>query len=167
MNPVSGASRPPVSLPCAEDFFGIDLVKSIMKKPLRDRPLWATDERSVREAVDDFRRFFYLMATHPGENLVPTVTQDDVWHAFLMHPVAYHEACIRHCGTLIDHDGGFGLTDDERPVLEDYKRVTMRLWETVFGFPHPSDPRSPARACCSTCAPCATGRLTEVGISVS
>jgi len=143
----------PTALFPAVDFLGIDLAKSILKKPLCERPLWATSLEEVTSAVDDFCLYFNLVLQNPGEKLVPTVKQDEVWHAFMLHPVAYYNACVRHCGHLVNHDGGFGLEDNEKAALEEYKHFTIHLWEAVYGFPHPADPRVVGRACCSTCAP--------------
>jgi hypothetical protein len=119
--------------------FNLDLCQAILEKPQDERPEWAVDASAVGEVVGNFQKFFILMARHPDVGLVPTPEIDDVWHEFMLHPRQYVEACNKHAGCIIDHEGGFGRKPEERPVLETHFAETKRLWQATFGEPHPAD----------------------------
>jgi hypothetical protein len=91
-----------------------------------------TLERDAR----DYARFLVLAQLHPDEPIAPTRAIDRMWHLHMLHPRAYHADCLAIFGDLLDHDGGFGSTPEEAPVLAEAFRRTALLWEATFGEPY-------------------------------
>jgi hypothetical protein len=121
------------------EILGIDLAECFARKPLDERPGWATTPMSREQQIRDFTKFFLLAAVCPDAPLAPTAMMDDVWHEFMLHPVAYNRACMQHAGVIIDHNGGFGNGAGEMPILEEHFNQTKTLWRQVLGEPHPHD----------------------------
>jgi len=95
---------------------------------------WSNARRS--RAFARYARFFTLLAKYPTRPLAPTADIDEVWHLHMLHPVAYARDCMRAAGHIIDHDGGFGATAEELPLLRDTFEATAHLWLEEFGEPY-------------------------------
>jgi hypothetical protein len=122
---------------------GINLVDQILAKQILAKSgsthlEWATSREVVEDAVEEFTKFFLLAALNFGEPLVPTAKQDDVWHEFMLRPVAYYEACMKIAGFIIDHKPLSSSDQDEVADLEIALKRTQLLWETFYGEPHPA-----------------------------
>lgn len=51
-----------------------------------------------------YRRFFHIMATHPGDVAVPTLDVDLAWHTHQLCPGAYYRYSLEATGKFIDHN---------------------------------------------------------------
>jgi hypothetical protein len=103
------------------------------------------------ESLADYERFLLLVKAHWTVPVAPTKAIDRMWHLHMLHPRAYHDDCIRLFGEILDHDGGFGSTDDEAPVLAETFAQTSRLWEQEFGMPYLGSTVACTRNCVSRC----------------
>lgn len=121
------------------EILGLNLAAAFAQKPQDEQAQWAKTSAGREQAVADFTKFFLLAAACPDAPLAPTAVMDDVWHEFMLHPVAYYAACMKLAGEIIDHNGGFGNGEGEMPILEEHFRQTKDLWREVLGVPHPHD----------------------------
>lgn len=92
---------------------------------------WPADK--VQRACDRYHRFLLLAAKYPDHPLAPTRDIDEMWHIHMLHPRAYYDDCMRLCGRILDHDGGFGKAEEEVPTLQATFEHTSQLWETEYG----------------------------------
>lgn len=125
------------NLPTPALFFSVDLEAKLLSKPPKERALFP-DAASVKAAVVEYQRFFVLMCSHKAECVVPSQRQDEVWHEHMLNPKAYLLDCLAYAGELIDHCGGFGRTEEERPQLDEAFEFTKKLWAATFGETHPA-----------------------------
>ena len=96
-------------------------------------------ESEVIESAARYLKFLTLIRRYPHTALAPTRDIDEMWHAHMLHPVAYYHDCIDNFGRIIDHDGGFGMEEDEVPVLAATFQHTAELWEKEFGEEYAPD----------------------------
>lgn len=89
------------------------------------------------EAIQRYRKFFHLASLDPG--VAPTRDIDMIWHSHMQAPVAYYKDCVKYCGRILDHDGGFGKTPEESMVLSQVFAKTAERWQEVFGEPYVAD----------------------------
>ena len=94
-------------------------------------PRYSDDELLL--AIERYEKFFLLCQRFPDAPIAPCRDIDDIWHVHMLKPVAYYNDCIRLFGYILDHDGGFGATDEEAPELERVFGATATLWEREFG----------------------------------
>jgi hypothetical protein len=107
----------------------VDLVKAA----LRSEELVGVPARQLERDVRDYERFLLLAAAMPGEPLAPTRAIDRMWHLHMLHPRAYARDCASLLGDILDHDGGFGTTEDEAPILARIFAQTASLWRAAYG----------------------------------
>lgn len=110
----------------------IDLVAAA----LRSEECVGLPPETLERDARDYERFLTLAKLHPAEPIAPTRAIDRMWHLHMLHPRAYHDDCMALFGELLDHDGGFGSTPEEAPMLAETFRRTAVLWETAFGVPY-------------------------------
>lgn len=91
-----------------------------------------TEERLTHE-VQRYLKFLLLAQLHPGVAFAPTKAIDVIWHAHMLSPRAYADDCRRLFGDILDHDGGFGSTPEQLPVLKQVFEHTADLWQIVYG----------------------------------
>lgn len=92
-----------------------------------------TLEKSTR-AVEQYRRFLFLVYRYPEERIVPSREVDQVWHTHILDTVKYREECDLLFGKFMDHWPYFGLKDEaERQELNDAFSHTQQLFEVHFG----------------------------------
>lgn len=115
----------------------VDLVASVRKS--EDGFFTDLPENEAFESASRYRKFLTLIKRYPRTAFAPTRDIDEMWHAHMLHPVAYYRDCIANFGEIIDHDGGFGAEEHEAPVLEATFRHTAELWEREFGEPYASN----------------------------
>lgn len=113
-------------------------MQSIISVDLVEAALRSEDHADIpRDALErdalDYQRFLVLAQQHPTEPIAPTRAIDRMWHLHMLHPRAYYADCLALFGDVLDHDGGFGATPDEAPVLAEAFRRTAQLWEATFG----------------------------------
>lgn len=83
--------------------------------------------------------------------LAPTKRIDRMWHLHMLHPRAYVADCMKLYGEILDHDGGFGSTPEEEPVLREVFATTATLWQEKFGAPYVGTVVACKRNCVSRC----------------
>ncbi|MEL7354047.1 MAG: glycine-rich domain-containing protein-like [Cyanobacteria bacterium J06560_5] len=86
------------------------------------------------QAIEQYRRFLFLLYKYPDEKIVPSRETDEVWHTHILDTSKYREDCDRLFGKFMDHWPYFGLKDAaERQELNDAFSSTQQLLETHFG----------------------------------
>eukprot|EP00658_Telonema_sp_P-2_P007310 TRINITY_DN12723_c0_g1_i2.p1 TRINITY_DN12723_c0_g1~~TRINITY_DN12723_c0_g1_i2.p1 ORF type:complete len:310 (-),score=85.27 TRINITY_DN12723_c0_g1_i2:27-956(-) len=84
---------------------------------------------TVKELIEEYRKFLELGAAHPSEFLIPTLGVDLAWHAHMQHHQEYCK-CTRDMrkGSLLTHDD-----DLEQNHLEQSEKKTNTLWQAKYG----------------------------------
>jgi hypothetical protein len=95
---------------------------------------WSREHAQV--ALRRYERWLLLAQGHPGRPLSPTRDIDVMWHLHMLSPRAYWQDCMRLFGRILDHDGGFGRTDDEAVELQRIFGETAALWQDAYGEPY-------------------------------
>ena len=131
----------------ATNIISVDLVRAA----LRSEELASVPRSELEEDVRDYERLLLLVKDHPDLPIAPTKRIDRMWHLHMLNPRAYHADCMRLLGDILDHDGGFGATDEEAPILQERFRVTAALWEARFGEPYVGSGVACTRNCVSRC----------------
>jgi hypothetical protein len=135
----------------------VDLVASA----LRSDELSTLPREALQRDARDYERFLLLAQRHPKEPLAPTRAIDRMWHLHMLHPRAYVADCKRLFGDILDHNGGFGATAEEEPILREHFQRTAELWHEMFGEPYVGESDSMVkcdRNCVSRCQrACKTG----------
>lgn len=125
----------------------VNLVQAALRsEDLRDIP---ADE--LEADAQDYVRFLLLVKEHPDMPLAPTKRIDRMWHLHMLHPKAYVADCMKLLGEILDHDGGFGSTPEEEPVLREVFATTATLWQEKFGAPYVGTVVACKRNCVSRC----------------
>ncbi|WP_124728018.1 glycine-rich domain-containing protein [Staphylospora marina] len=108
----------------------VDLVKAARKSSelLSSLPVEVLGEMEVR-----YRKFLRLVQKYPDVPLSPACDIDEMWHLHMLHPRAYIQDCMNLFGRILDHNGGFGSTEEERPVLIRYANETEEYWKREYG----------------------------------
>lgn len=109
----------------------IDLYEAARRSESETRE-W-TDAK-LHDAIDRYRRFFML--ARDGGPIAPTREIDMIWHLHMLAPVAYYNDCMRYLGRILDHDGGFGQTEDEAVVLSNVFDDTAKRWLQTYDEPY-------------------------------
>lgn len=109
-----------------------------------------TDVRR-RLALGRYRRFLLLAASHRGTPLAPTRDIDEMWHLHMLSPRAYQRDCIELLGEVLDHDGGYGKSPEEVPLLERTFARTADLWFEAFGEAYATDEHGRPTKCWHDC----------------
>ncbi|WP_139489411.1 glycine-rich domain-containing protein [Brevibacillus dissolubilis] len=107
-----------------------DLVATALKS---DGVLRVMDVESLKKIEERYRRFLYLASKYPHQPLAPSHDIDEMWHLHMMNPRSYYHDCMNYLGGLMDHYGGFGRPEEERPTLNNVFESTMSLYEAEFG----------------------------------
>jgi hypothetical protein len=105
-------------------------------------PDWS--DELLRSEVTRYLKFLLLAQLNPGVALAPTKGIDVIWHAHMLAPRVYALDCQRLFGQVLDHDGGFGSTPEELPILKQVFQKTAELWQQTYGEPYVAvehDPR--------------------------
>jgi hypothetical protein len=108
----------------------IDLFRSARRS---DGVLKGWSDEKLRREIIRYERFLRLAARYPGASVAPTRDIDEIWHLHMQHPRAYAADCQRLFGGIFDHDGGFGGTPDELPLLKQTFGRTEAMWLEAYG----------------------------------
>ncbi len=125
----------------------VDLVKAA----LRSEELQHLPEDDLKRDAADYERFLLLVQAHPCTEVSPTKAIDRMWHLHMLHPKAYTADCMHLFGEILDHDGGFGSTPEEKPILEATFAATAGLWFETYGVPYLGSQVACTRNCVSRC----------------
>ena len=86
------------------------------------------------QAVEQYRRFLFLVYRYPDQQIVPSREVDEVWHTHILDTAKYREDCDRLFGKFMDHWPYFGLRDEaQRAELNSAFSQTQQLFEKHFG----------------------------------
>jgi hypothetical protein len=132
-----------VAIPC----ISIDLVRAA----LRSEEFRGVARETLELDARNYARFLMLAAVHPNTALAPTRAIDRMWHLHMLHPRAYVADCMRIFGDILDHDGGFGASSDEAPILARVFERTELLWRAAFGDSYRGEATKCTRNCVSRC----------------
>lgn len=117
-------------LTVVEPVVSVDLVRAARRS--EDTPKSMTDTM-LRRAEERYRRFLLLCIKYPDRAIAPSKDIDMMWHLHMLNPRAYYDDCQQMFGDILDHDGGFGATADELPILERTFAETAALYRAEFG----------------------------------
>lgn len=126
----------------------IDLVAAA----LRSEDFASIPAAELVEDAQAYERFLRLARDNPDRSIAPTRAIDRMWHLHMLHPRAYASDCMRLFGDILDHDGGFGATPEEAPVLAQTFASTAELWNGVFGEAYVGGVVKCTRNCQSRCS---------------
>lgn len=137
------------------NIISVSLVQAALRSDeLRDIPV-----HELEADAKDYERFLWLVKDHPEHPVAPTRRIDRMWHLHMLHPRAYSDDCMQLFGEILDHDGGFGSTPEEEPVLEEVFAATAALWQRKFGEPYVGSIVACKRNCVSRCTRrCSSGK---------
>ncbi len=93
-------------------------------------------EAKTLTAITRYEKFLRLVAVDPHRPVAPTRDIDVIWHLHMLSPRAYYQDCQRLFGSILDHDGGFGIESHEIPILKATFEETARAWEQLYGEPY-------------------------------
>ena len=132
------------------DIISVDLLRSASRSESFPKD-WTPDR--TQAGLDNYRKFLLLAANNPDRLIAPTRDIDEFWHLHMLHPQAYHDDCQRLMGRILDHDGGFGASPEELPILGHHFEQTARLWEAAYGEPYagPSQTSDGMTKCTRNC----------------
>ncbi len=110
-----------------------ELSVNLVEKAKRSSgPLADMSIEELQAIERQYRQFLGLAVAHKDVHLVPTREIDEMWHVHMLCPVAYYNDCEHIAGQILDHDGGFGRSDDERDEWRAEWEVTAAIWEREF-----------------------------------
>ena len=98
-----------------------------------------------------YEKFLKLIAKYPGRPFAPTRNIDRMWHMHMLSPVAYYRDCMNLFGSILDHDGGFGMMPEEETQLKSTFEETAQLWALEYGEVYSDDPKSEIVDCWHDC----------------
>lgn len=80
--------------------------------------------------MDEYRKFLYLVATHPHEVIVPwNQPLDDFWHEHILDTAKYREDCQNIFGRYLDHNPHLGKGTAKHTEAS---KNTGRLYASAF-----------------------------------
>lgn len=116
-------------------FENLDLESIIIKLTHpKDVHKWSREEAEY--AVYQYKKFLFLNALYPEQELVPTKEIDNVWHVHILDTEKYRNDCQYLFGRFLDHYpySGLGGQQDEKEHLKKFE-----LSQTLFQELFPSD----------------------------
>jgi len=115
------------------ELLGFDVFESARRSEMLATMMPDWEEEDREKSIRRYARFLMLALEYRGEPIAPTRGIDMIWHIHMMSPVAYSRCCDRLFGQILDHDGGFGQTDDEMAELGAVFEVTSQRWQAFYG----------------------------------
>jgi hypothetical protein len=117
-----------------QDVMSLDLsrfVQKLTKNHAKFFPNASTAERGIEE----YKKFFALIATNPKVALTPSYIVDEVWHNHILDTKAYMSDCDKFLGKYLHHNPGFASSAEEHKVFDNQYVMTMKLYRSQFGDP--------------------------------
>jgi hypothetical protein len=108
----------------------VDLVRAALKS---SGYLAKLSPEVLKEMETRYLKFLRLAQKYRDRPLAPPFDIDEMWHLHMLHPRAYFHDCMNLFGSILDHDGEFGKTEEERPLLRQYADETEKLWKEEYG----------------------------------
>ncbi|GBE95670.1 glycine-rich domain-containing protein [Nostoc cycadae] len=116
-------------------FENLDL-ESIIVKLTHPKDIHKWSREKAEYAVSQYKKFLFLNALYPEQELVPTIEIDNVWHVHILDTEKYRNDCQYLFGRFLDHYPYSGLKgqQDEKEHLNKFK-LSQTLLQELF----PSD----------------------------
>ncbi|MBW4684794.1 MAG: glycine-rich domain-containing protein-like [Komarekiella atlantica HA4396-MV6] len=116
-------------------FENLDL-ESIIIKLTHPQDVYKWSREKAEYAVSQYKKFLFLNALYPEQELVPTKEIDNVWHVHILDTEKYRNDCQYLFGRFLDHYPYSGLRgqQDEKEHLKKFE-----LSQTLFQELFPSD----------------------------
>ena len=127
----------------------VDLVDKARRS--EDMPEGWTEEDSKKH-IARYEKFLKLIQKYPKQRFAPTKNIDKMWHLHMLSPVAYYKDCQQLFGMILDHDGGFGALEEERPALGKVFEATAEMWMLEYGEIYADNPTLQMVDCWHDCA---------------
>jgi hypothetical protein len=110
-----------------------------------------------------YKRFLTLLATHPGETIVPSKNVDKFWHGHILDTLKYAEDCERVFGSFLHHFPYFGMrgAEDAANQARAIER-TEQLYQREFGT-GPGDHAAYCGASAAYCGSAVAGQAAYCG----
>jgi len=102
-----------------------------IKAKLKSKKGWWWNLRTDLDAVEqEYKQFLYLIATNPGEVVVPWNDKlDDLWHEHILDTARYEKDCQDIFGKFIHHNPHLAV--GTRPQVQAYEK-TKGMYRTAF-----------------------------------
>lgn len=92
-----------------------------------------TLERTT-QAIEQYRKFLFLLHRYPTRGIVPSEDADEVWHTHILDTLKYREDCDLLFGKFLDHWPYLGIGDAaEKQRGKDAFEETQALMKAHFG----------------------------------
>lgn len=116
-------------------FENLDL-ESVIIKLTHPKDVHQWSREKAEYAVSQYKKFLFLNALYPEQELVPTREIDDVWHVHILDTEKYRNDCQYLFDRFLDHYPYSGLKGqrDEEDHLNKFK-LSQNLFQKFF----PSD----------------------------
>lgn len=83
-------------------------------------------KKFAEEAIIEYKRFMYLIATSKGEIMTPSDEIDQVWHLHMLYTHQYRDFCKSTIGKFINHGPTRGGTNERTKYDVAYTRTKER-----------------------------------------
>jgi hypothetical protein len=84
----------------------------------------------------EYRKFLALQLAYPGQDIVPCMIVDEIWHQHILDTIAYRADCDAIFGRFLDHFPYFGMRGPEdAEALADAYSMTLDRYVESFGTP--------------------------------
>lgn len=126
-----------VSASCARHFseLSFDLVRAALCQKVFNYQVSLPhyyDRKFLRNAVKRYKKFLRLHCVAPNEILTPCQDIDLIWHAHMLHPLAYKKDCSELLNGTLDHDQEeHSPTGDPASLCA--TAITRERWNMAFG----------------------------------
>ena len=127
----------PQGVKMTQQLISVDLIDKLKRS--ENKPESWTDS-DYEMYLEKYKKFLKLIQKNPGCRIAPTKGIDEMWHTHMLSPRAYQQDCKELFGGTLDHDGGFGAVEEERPALGKVFNATAEMWEQEYGEIYADDP---------------------------
>jgi hypothetical protein len=120
----------------------IDLDRFVPKLQ-RDEPQSFKSNKTVEDAIEEYRHMLTLVQKYPENPVVPSKLVDLVWHSHILDTEKYKRDSLRMFGRYLHHAPSFG-GEEEKQELVTMQKAMFKDYEKEFGRPAPKDMWDPS-----------------------
>jgi hypothetical protein len=108
-------------------------LEAIITKLTHPKDVHRWSREKAEFAVSQYKKFLFLNALYPDQELVPTREVDDVWHVHILDTEKYRNDCQYLFGRFLDHYPYSGLKgqQDEDKHLSKFE-LSQTLLQNLF-----------------------------------
>lgn len=101
---------------------------------------WSQEKADAVEV--EYRRFLYLVKTHPDQDMTPLVEVDIFWHYHILDTMKYAQDCEQAFGYFVHHHQYSGIEGTQEDTAEHHDNIgaISALYEATFGQAYGSNP---------------------------